>query len=74
MLDSWHSYGIQTKFLNISTNKSISIPIVISENNPQLKKKISDYENLTRPDKSVCDISDTDNDPNELTSSIESNK
>ena len=74
MLDSWHSYGIQTKFLKISTNKSISIPLVISENNPKLKKKISDYENLTRPDQSVCDISDTDNDPNELPSSIESNK
>jgi hypothetical protein len=49
MLDSWHSYGISTKFLAISNDKGNLIPMVYSDKNEYLKKIIMDYEKLIRP-------------------------
>jgi hypothetical protein len=49
MLASWHSYGISTKFLAISSDKGNIIPMVNSESNSLLKQKINDYEKLIRP-------------------------
>jgi hypothetical protein len=49
MLASWHSYGLTTKFVEISSSKGNLIPIVTSNNNVLLMDKINEYEKPIRP-------------------------
>lgn len=60
------------KISKIPTNEASSIPLVTSENNPKLRKKRGDYENLFWADKPDYNLSSTNNDPNKLPSSKKS--